>query len=1057
MTPPAVSAMLALQMLALPFCGFCGFCGCAAGAGAGAGSMRQADPELRAFREKGLRGQDELTLRDGRLLPETVSKGQAYGVEPGGGARLLVAGMRVLSFADGSMLAAQERFANTPTSIVPVPERLGGGFVYALDKKVWRSSSWLGKVVPVVLSSATVDRVLVGLDRLYLHSPPGGLVALVALPLDTWAVSPDLGPLPRGPNAGRFAVLDAWHGVALADMQGALVTSNAGASWRPVALPVAPTEVKVAGDSLVVGGLDDARHMQWWEVRPDGQTAKFVPRDPEDTAKASDRLGPKTRPFGPVPLKAALEDGFPLVDGTALVLRDGTMARVRLSDGKVVEVVPEAFPLKPARCHPLSLASKADTGAFGFVCGESRGQTIVYRWDARAARPVELRHFAGPRQVLAFGNGALAARGRCDPASDADGTSPASPERGRNISGADQQAFCVMPPGGTWREVGFRGEGADRARLAVLSDGRVAVLRPPFGDDLSTARLAFIDEGPGSRVKEVPLRMPTTEASTTRVLRAGIWRDGFEERRPGVIGGWVDDADSLVGVEIGLDGAVKVGQLVQEAVMPSVSGRWGLGWTASKRGLETTDGGMTWRGDLDLPEPLSRSAAETACGPLGCVLAGWLRVGWGSSDEHLVADPGPMPRSARHGAPVLSLECDTRSVTPPPEPAKQVTSPTMPFGRPVPMQWYMNASAATDKLPALGTQKAPVMRAGDLGISVEARFALDRTQRTSGLARVYAWGPKSGDWDTSGRWQVLWQSPWGSWQDGRSSMEAPSHWTSVELARQALGMGGGLPLEWGLVSDDADHALLVGRRPYGVSRADVWVLETNRAPVEVHRSGGDAFTDLQGAVRLAGHWYIATAQAQGELPATVLWLVDGAAAREVARLPRIGPDPLPSLRLAGREDGRTVGVMLDGQPSTDGEPVIRWVFPVDVETGAVGEAESLGPADLSDRSVSACPGDDSGWLVELPYPGQAALRTGVYSSTLQIPFVRMRLSRDTACVTRIMASIEPWAARPPEPLTRSSSVSLPRPAPGTAAGKSSIEASILSARTRYALECTTQP
>jgi hypothetical protein len=367
------------------------------------------------------------------------------------------------------------------------------------------------------------------------------------------------------------------------------------------------------------------------------------------------------------------------------------------------------------------------------------------------------------------------------------------------------------------------------------------------------------------------------------------------------------------------------------------------------------------------------------------------------------------------------------------------------------MQWYMNASVGSEKLPPLTPMKAPAMPAGDLGISVEGRFALDRTQRTHALARVYAWGPKSGDWDASGRWQVVWQWPWGSWQDGRSTMEAASHWTSLDAARQALGIGGGVPLEWGIVSDDADHALLVSRRVYGPTHTDLVVLETNRAPVEVHHSGGDPFADLQGAVRLAGHWYMATAQAQGELPATVLWLVDGNLAREVARLPRIGTEPLPSVRLAGRADGRTVGVVMDGQPSTDGEPVIRWVFPVDVETGAVGEAEPLGPADLSDRSVSACAGDDSGWLVELPYPGQASLRIGVYSSSLQIPFVRMRLSRDTACVARLMASIEPWAARPPEPLTLT--VSTPR-AKAEARGRT-INASILSARTRYALECTT--
>jgi hypothetical protein len=1033
-------------------------CGGAGRVGADVGLGVESASEPRALREKGLRAPDDVTfhgIRGARVFPNEVGHAQAHGIDPDGGCRFLIDGFRGLSYPDGSMRVAEERFASTPTSIVPVPERLGGGFLYALDRRVWRSDVWLGKVTPIVSTSALVGRVLVGLDRLYLQTPQGGLVTLVSLPDGTWGLSRDLGPLPRGPNAGRVAAADAWHAVAALDLQGALVTSNAGATWRRVPLPIAPTDVKLVGDAIVVVGLDEGRRTEEWEVRPDGQTTRLASLEGAGLPRQDGPEDEKPSLLGASPLRTALEDGFPLSDGTALVLRDGSMARVRLDDGKVVETVLDAFPLKPARCHPFSLASPRDPGAFGYACGEPRGRTAVYRWDARSGRPIELHRFGGPREVLAFANGALAAHGPC-------ATGPGN-------GSADEQTFCVKPPPtsreGAWYEVHFRGDEADRARLVVLSDGRVIVVRPPFHGDLSSARLAFVGDSRadgtsaplprrGQDLTEVALRMPELEASVVAVLREGIWRDGFEERRPGVLGGWVDDGDSVVGVEIALDGAVVVGERLHEAVTPIVAGRWGLAWTASKRGLETTDGGMTWHADIELPGPLSRAPAEVACGPLGCVAAGWLRVGWGRSEGRVVDDPKPWPRAASHGAPTLALECETASGLPPPDEAmnRAAVPPPSPFGRPIPMQWYMGPAAGPSAvLPALGAHKAPALPPGDTGISADVRASLDRTQRTAELARIYAWGPKSGEWDVAGRWQVLWQWPWGAWPDVRSTTETLAQWASVDAARQALGLGG-LPLEWALEADDADHALLVGRRTYGGPRVDILALETNRAPVEVHRAGGEPFADVEGALRSGGHWYVATSQSAGEVPATVLWLLDGSSAREAARLPRLGLEPHAPMRLAGRDGGRMIGVVVDGQTSTDGEPVDRWVFPVDIETGAVGEAELLGAADLSDRQVTACTGDDPGWLVELPYPGTVTVRIGSFRSHLQAPFVRMRLSRDTACVTRVLGSVEPSA---PQALTSGGGATQTNSSPsvGSPRGQHPIEASALSARMRYALRC----
>src|SRR4029079_1933426 len=101
----------------------------------------------------------------------------------------------------------------------------------------------------------------------------------------------------------------------------------------------------------------------------DGQIAKLgaLPVPPTATsASSADFTGPRT--FGQRPLIAAIADGWPRSDGTALVARDGSLVRIRLSDGALIEVAADAFPLKPARCHPVPLGSAKAPGDFGFVC-----------------------------------------------------------------------------------------------------------------------------------------------------------------------------------------------------------------------------------------------------------------------------------------------------------------------------------------------------------------------------------------------------------------------------------------------------------------------------------------------------------------------------------------------------------------------------------------------------------------------------------------------------------------------------------------------------------------
>jgi len=527
-----------------------------------------------------------------------------------------------------------------------------------------------------------------------------------------------------------------------------------------------------------------------------------------------------------------------------------------------------------------------------------------------------------------------------------------------------------------------------------------------------------------------------------------------------VVAGWVDGGGSVVGVEIRVDGEARVGEYIRDAGAPIVAGRWGLGWTASRRGFETTDGGMTWQKDVDLPDPLpaAQSVPVRACGPIGCIAEGWLRVGWGTTD---LAKPSPVTplRAARSLPPPLDLDC--QPVLGAPAERKRLAAGSSSSTQRAPpalavRQWSsflagtgVNGASdgASSELPPFAGRPAPNVPPADLGIGVESLTGVERSLRAVSLAHVYAWGPKNGDWDQRGHWEARWLWPWGSGADGRSSGAVLAPWKTMEAAKRALGLGSATT--WLFApGDDPDHALLLARHTVPATSTDAIVLESDRSPILVRRQDGNAFPEVEAAVRTNGYWYLSTAQLPGELSATVLWLVDGSIAREVARVPRAGFETRIPSRLASREDGRAVGLVVDGRPEEGGGTAMRWVVGIDLETGAVGEPERLAPADFSDRTVSLCTGDDTGWELDAPYSADVRIHIGpAWETTLKSALARMRVTRDRACVKMAFGSVDAYGASAAEALW------MPRRSAVPSANYRTIDVSVLSAKTRYALRC----
>jgi hypothetical protein len=981
------------------------------------------------------------TLRPARLVPvRPADDDKTYGTEPGGGKRMLVGGVRVIRLAGGGVLSAQDPLPSPPSVTVEVPERLGGGFLFVIGASVWRADKWLSPLRALYEPRMQPTQLFVGLDRAYVRLSNG---AYAGFDVKT-GTSMDLGPWPPSPEVKAYVAADGWRAVAIADLRGAVATFDAGSKWQPLALPIQPRELHQNGDAIVVTGVDTTGATQSYAVQPNGAIARLQdttheahvhPRaDQEDMARAAAKN----------PLAQAVLDGWPLEGGTALVARDGALSRVRVADGSVVDTAPDAFPLKPARCHAVSLSPPKQPAAFGFVCGAPHGATEIYAYDAHGGKLALLRHFDAPRAVFSPGNGTLVVEGACD----ADAV-PVDVKK-------TEQTYCIMRKTQTFEDFVVNGD-VGTERVVPLSDGRTAILSPP-ASDLATARITLFDGNKPSTIPIVfdgakapaPSKLkkssddddddeptpPDDDSIVTAVLRSGTWLRGVEERSPGVLSAWVEHSGRYVGVEVNVNGHAKHGPYVADLGTAVVSGRYGLGWTPSRQGFETFDGGMTWRA-LALPEPLesagpSSGAATHGCGPLGCVLAGWIRVGWGAEDSSTSNEIGaPPPREVRIASPEsLYLKCELATAKPAP-PSNDTTGTSNRsdydyYGRYRGYGRY-GYTPQTQDWQAFFSIEAPKLATDDLGWSRPVDDAWDRNSQDrsntghvpiSRVARIYAWGPKGLDWEIRGRHFIRFTSPYESSSVLRTSQTTPIPRYITDATNF---VGGG---SYGQIAhpishislvpgDDDAHALLVMGRGYSyqtVGNDMVLVeLEADRPAIEVHRADGQTLGEIESAVRMNGHWYIATT----EPLSTAIWELENGSAREISRIPRTqeGNTRPVSLRLAKRADGHMIAAIVDGPPMTEGAARPSqwlnqtWALPIDVDSGTQHEPERLGLANGAGKPVHVCGPQDGGWVIDGRWPGGTINASTVSGASLHGSasnlLARYHVTADALCVEKV--------------------------------------------------------
>jgi len=125
-------------------------------------------------------------------------------------------------------------------------------------------------------------------------------------------------------------------------------------------------------------------------------------------------------------LGKSLGGGLPL---SAIVARNGALARISLRDGSILAIAEDAYPEARASCHAVRLCA-----GIGFVCGEREAATVIYEHNPPLGmRPI--MRFDKPRFVSASGIGALVIRGRCDGDDSFKAFLGASADLVRNIHG----------------------------------------------------------------------------------------------------------------------------------------------------------------------------------------------------------------------------------------------------------------------------------------------------------------------------------------------------------------------------------------------------------------------------------------------------------------------------------------------------------------------------------------------------------------------------------------------------------------------------------------------
>ena len=507
----------------------------------------------------------------------------------------IVNGLRVRPDASGLRIADSVALPALQGG-VPVPDPLGGGFLFWNESALYTSDSFLGKLTPLLDIGFRPGVVSFGPSFALLRGSDGNRLAI---DLRTRQRVPMVPPL-----LADVAVTTAGRSLSLLEGGACLLSEDAGKSYRPLALPVGSRAVSVreASGELFADLTSDQ------QIRVD--SAGNVQIEPATRAASARVINDSLWPLAEPPLERALAFGVPIGEEFAGVAVAGSVATVNLRTGELVQVTRALVPSE------LSCRTLDANVALLLACNSKSNGSVVLSGVFGERPQTEGRFESGVR--LDFAAGVLVASSRCD---------------GQVQLGA----VCVRDVDGRLHDydVGARLaklEHAPSVQASPTSDAEPAAKAPPIvrwipkvgGGAVALiggSSPGLLDAQTGTFVAISPEAVDLAGAGKQAQDWLGL---DWVALADGSVRGWLADR----ALAIASDGRLEPS--VYQFASLSAAGAHALAFDRGRRVFQTTDWGRTWVETLAPPAfaPERGPNLEPICSQVGCLLGPWLRVGW---------------------------------------------------------------------------------------------------------------------------------------------------------------------------------------------------------------------------------------------------------------------------------------------------------------------------------------------------------------------------------------------------------------------------------------------